>query len=205
MVGPSPGVVLFAATALHVAVVAPAAITIGFVQVVDAYRPVTAGRVRFTDKPPAGAAALEVTVITFVLPLSGTEPAGAEIDTVGAGGATVAGQVIVAVRAAGFGPGVAVCVHVSVEFTADACGVQLKPIAGAFAPTVAGALIVRFAPPVIAKLAVLAGIEQASPSEPVPEPAVTTLTPTEPVPPVRVALAAARAAVGATLLTAPVT
>jgi hypothetical protein len=160
--------------------------------------------VRFTAKPPAGAGALDVTVITFALPLSGTSPAGAEIDTEGVDD-TTAGQVIVAVKSAGFGAGVAVCVQVKDAFCAVACGVQLKPIAGAFAPSVAGAAILRVPPPVIAIDAVFAETEQLNASEPVPAPAPVTFTPSVPVPPVSVAVAAARAAVGAALVAPPVT
>ena len=40
-----------------------------------------------------------------------------------------AGQVIKAVASAGFGPGVAVCVQVSVAVVAAACGAHDKPMA----------------------------------------------------------------------------
>lgn len=82
--------------------------------------------------------------------------------------------------------GVSVCAQLSVEVVAATCGVQLKPIAGAFAPTVAGALIVRFAPEVIANAAVPAGIVQARATLAVATPAVATVTVAVPVPPVRV-------------------
>ena len=68
--------------------------------------------------------------------------------------------------------GVSVCVQLSVDVVAATCGVQLKPIAGAFAPTVAGALMVRFAPAVIAKFAVPTGIVQARATLAVATPAV---------------------------------
>jgi hypothetical protein len=113
LVGPSPGVVLFAAVAVQVAVVAPAAITIGLVHVVDAYKPVTVGSVRFTDNPPAGAAMLDVTVNVFDEPLSGTEPAGAAIETLGTA-ATAAGHVIVAVSGVGLPAGLDVCAQLNV-------------------------------------------------------------------------------------------
>ena len=95
----------------------------------------------------------------------------------------MAGQVMVAVKAAGLGPGVAVCAQLNVAVCSDACGVQLSPIAGGLAPTVAGAVIVRVPPLVTAKAAVPGGMVQAKPSEPVAMPAVATFTDTAPVPP----------------------
>jgi hypothetical protein len=59
-------------------------------------------------------------------------------------------------------------------------------MAGAFAPTVAGALIVRFALAVIANAAAPAGIVQANATLAVATPAVATVTVAVPVPPVRV-------------------
>ncbi len=98
-----------------------------------------------------------------------------------------AGQVIVEVNGASATPaGVSVCVQLSVDVVTAACGVQLRPIAGAFAPRVAGALIVRFAPTVIANAAVPAGIVQASATLAVATPAVATVTAAVPVPPVNV-------------------
>ena len=94
--------------------------------------------------------------------------------------------------------GVSVCAQLSVEVVAAICGVQLKPIAGAFAPSVAGALIVRFAPAVIANAAVPAGIVQASETLAVATPAVATETAAVPVPPVSVTAAGKALSVGAT-------
>ena len=101
--------------------------------------------------------------------------------------AAAAGQVIVEVNAVNGAPaGVSVCVQLSVDVVAATCGVQLNPMAGAFAPTVAGALMVRFAPAVIANAAVPAGIVQARATLAVATPAVATVTVAVPVPPVRV-------------------
>ena len=93
--------------------------------------------------------------------------------------------------------GVAVCAQLSVDMVDATCGVQLNPMAGAFAPTVAGALMVRFAPAVIANAAVPAGIVQASATLAVATPAVATVTAAVPVPPVRVTAAGSAANVGA--------
>lgn len=46
--------------------------------------------------------------------------------------------------------GVAVCAHETVAVVGLTPGVQLTPIAGALAPSVAGAVIVRLAPAVMA-------------------------------------------------------
>ena len=101
--------------------------------------------------------------------------------------AAAAGQVMMDVNAGSAAPaGVSVCAQLSVEVVAATCGVQLKPIAGAFAPSVAGALIVRFAPAVIANAAVPAGIVQARATLAVATPAVATVTVAVPVPPVKV-------------------
>ena len=113
--------------------------------------------------------------------------------------AGAAGQVMVEVNAGNAAPaGVSVCVQLSVAFTAAACGVQLKPIAGAFAPTVAGALIVRFAPPEIAKDAVPGAMVQAKATLAVATPAVATVTAAVPVPPVSVTVAGSALSVGGT-------
>ena len=82
--------------------------------------------------------------------------------------------------------GVSVWVQLSVDVVAATCGVQLNPMAGAFAPTVAGALIVRLAPAVIANAAVPAGIVQARATLAMVKPAVATVTAAVPVPPVKV-------------------
>ena len=87
--------------------------------------------------------------------------------------------------------------QLSVAFTAAACGVQLKPMAGALAPTVAGALIVRFAPPEIANEAVPAGIVHAKAILAVATPVVATVTVAVPVPPVSVTAAGKALSVGA--------
>ena len=116
--------------------------------------------------------------------------------------AGAAGQVIVEVNAANAAPaGFAVWAQLSVVVVAAACGVQLRPIAGAFAPTVAGALMVRFAPAVIANAAVLAGIVQANATLAVATPAVATVTAAVPVPPVRVTAAGRGLSVGGTGIT----
>ena len=99
---------------------------------------------------------------------------------------TMAGQVIVAVKAAGLGPGVATCAQLSVAVCAAACGVQVNPMAGGLAPTVAGAAMVRVPPEATAKAAVPAGIVQVRPSDAAAIPAVATFTGTEPAPPVKV-------------------
>ena len=94
---------------------------------------------------------------------------------------------IVAVNGGNAAPaGVSVCAQLNVEVVAAACGVQLSPMAGGFAPTVAGALIVRFAPAVIANAAVPAEIVQANATLAVATPAVATVTAAVPVPPVSV-------------------
>ena len=109
-----------------------------------------------------------------------------------------AGQVIVDVNAGNAAPaGFAVWAQLSVVVVDVACGVQLRPIAGAFAPTVAGALIVLFAPAVIRNEAVLAGIVQANPTLAVATPAVATVTAAVPVPPVKVTAAGSALRVGA--------
>lgn len=99
--------------------------------------------------------------------------------------------------------GVSVCAQLRVAVVTAACGVQLKPMAGAFAPSVAGALIVRFAPAVIAKAAVPAGIVQAKATLAVATPVVATVTAAVPVPPVRVTAAGSALSVGATGVTVP--
>ncbi len=103
----------------------------------------------------------------------------------GTGGS--AGQVIVEVNAGRAAPaGIAVCAQLSVDVVAATCGLQLRPMSGAFTPTVAGALIVRLAFDVIANAAVPAGIVQAKDTLAVATPAVATVTAAVPVPPVRV-------------------
>ena len=120
------------------------------------------------------------------------------------GAAAATGQVIVDVKAGNAAPaGVSVCVQLSVAVAATACGVQLKPIAGAFAPSVAGATIVRFAPAVIANAAVPAGIVQANATLAVATPAVATVTAAVPVPPVSVTAAGNGLSVGGTGVTVP--
>ena len=89
--------------------------------------------------------------------------------------------------------------QVSVDVVDAAWGVQLKPIGGAFTPTVAGAFMVRFAPPVIANVAVPLGIVQASATLAVAFPAVATVTAAVPVPPVSVTAAGSGPRIGAEL------
>ena len=93
--------------------------------------------------------------------------------------------------------------QLSVAVVALACGVQLKPMAGAFAPTVAGALMVRFAPAVMANAAVPAGIVHANATLAVATPAVATVTAAVPVPPVSVTAVGNGLSVGATCVTVP--
>ena len=134
---------------------------------------------------PAG----KVTVVNAAL------GAGAYVNV---GATMAAGQVIVEVNAGNAAPaGFAVWAQLSVVVVDVACGVQLRPIAGAFAPTVAGALIVLFAPAVIRNEAVLAGIVQANPTLAVATPAVATVTAAVPVPPVKVTAAGSALRVGA--------
>ena len=109
-----------------------------------------------------------------------------------------AGHVIVDVNAGNAAPaGFAVWPQLRVDVVDAACGVQLKPIVGAFAPTVAGALTVRFAPAVITNAAVPAGIVQASETLAVATPLVATVTAAVPVPPVKVTAAGSALRVGA--------
>ena len=122
----------------------------------------------------------------------------------------MAGQVMVDVNAGSAAPaGIAVWLQLRVDVVDAACGVQLKPIAGAFAPTVAGALIVRSAPAVIANAAVPTGIVQANEMLAVAFPAVATVTAAVPVPPVSVTAAGRGPRIGAelpaTTVTAPET
>ena len=120
------------------------------------------------------------------------------------GTAANAGQVMVDINAGSAAPaGVSVCAQLSVAVVAAACGVQLKPMAGAFAPKVAGAVIVRMAPPEMAKAAVPAGIVQAKATLAFATPAVATVTVAVPVPPVKVTAAGNALSVGATGATVP--
>ena len=98
----------------------------------------------------------------------------------------IAGQVIVAVSGASAAAGIAVCAHDNVEVVIAACGVQLIAMAGALAPSAAGALMVRLAFAVIAKFAVPAGKVHARATLAVATPAEATVTVAEPVPPVSV-------------------
>jgi hypothetical protein len=85
VVGPSPGVVFTAAVTVHVADVAPEAITIGEAQVVAAIKPPTIGTDEsVTDKPPDGAALDDVTVTVETLEAASTSAVGvAETETDG--------------------------------------------------------------------------------------------------------------------------
>ena len=118
------------------------------------------------------------------------------VTTVAAGAAT--GQVAVDVKGGNAAPaGVAVCAQDTIAVVAAAPGVQLTPMAGAFAPTIAGAVMVRLAPAVIANADAPGGTVQASAKLPGAVPAVTTVTGIVPAPAVRVVVAAI-VAVGAT-------
>jgi hypothetical protein len=138
---------------------------------------------------PAGA--VQATAVEPVpaapVPEPVTEPAPAALKVIGPGtglNVTVGlvlvtpaiGQLITAVALAGFGPGVAVCVHDKVDVVMAAPGVQDKPIAAAVVVTVCEA------PLVIAKLPVPAGIVQANTVLPVPAAGVVMVGVTEPVP-----------------------
>ena len=101
--------------------------------------------------------------------------------------AAAAGHVMIDVKLGGLGPGVAVCAQVKVAVCEVACGTQVRPIAGALAPSVAGAAMLRVPPLATANDAVPAGIVQESASDAVPEPAVATVTGTVPDPAVSVA------------------
>ena len=99
--------------------------------------------------------------------------------------------------------GVSVCAQLSVAVAIAASGVQLKPIAGAFAPKVAGAIMLRLAPVVIANAAAPAGIVQANATLAFATPAVATVTAAVPVPAVKVTAAGSALSVGATGATVP--
>ena len=118
--------------------------------------------------------------------------------------AGAAGQVMTEVNAGNAAPaGVSVCAQLRVAVIAAVCGVQLNPMAGAFAPRVAGALIVRLAPVGIANAAAPAGIVQASATLAVATPAVATETAAVPVPATNVTAAGNALSVGATGATMP--
>ena len=84
-------------------------------------------------------------------------------------------------------------------------GRQLKPTVGAFAPTVAGAEIVRFAPAVIANECVPGGMVHANATLAVATPVVATVTVALPMPVVGLSVTVAGSAlsVGATGVTVP--
>lgn len=92
------------------------------------------------EVPPPNACAVK----TVVEPETGSVAVTAVAGTSG-------GHVTVEVNAGNAAPaGTAVCVQETTAVVAAAAGVQLTPIAGAFSPSVAGAVMVRFAPAVIA-------------------------------------------------------
>jgi len=108
------------------------------------------------------------------------------------------GQLTIEVSGASALAGTVVCAQDKVALTAAAPGTQLRPIAGAFAPNVAGAVMVRFAPAVIAKAdAPVGAMVQASAKLAPAVPAVVTVTATIPVPPISVEVAAMVAVTGA--------
>ena len=84
----------------------------------------------------------------------------------------------------------------SVPLTAAAPEVQLKPIAGALAPTVAGAAMVRLAPAVIANATVPGAMVQAKATLETGVPVVATVTATVPAPPNKVTAAGKGLSVG---------
>ena len=145
-----------------------------------------------------------VVTVTGIVPAPPLSVAIVAILTVIGAAAGCAGHVTMEVNGANAAPaGVSVCVQLSVAVVALACGVQLKPIAGALAPTVAGALTVRFAPAVIANADVPAGIVHASATLAVATPAVATVTVALPVPPMSVTVAGNGLSAGATGVTLP--
>ena len=112
------------------------------------------------------------------------------------------GQLTVEVNAGSAAPaGVAVCAHDTIAVVVAAPGVQLTPMSGAFKPSAAGAAIMRFAPPVIAKDDAPGATVQAKAKVAVAVPVVNTVTGTAPAPAVSVADAAI-VAVGAKPTTA---
>ena len=143
--------------------------------------------------------------VTGIMPAPAASVADTAMITVGATPpTTTAGQVMVDVNAGNAPPaGVCVCAQLSVAVAAAACGVQLRPMAGAFAPKVAGASIVRFAPVVIANAAAPGRIVQASATLALATPAVATLTAAVPVPAVSVTATGNALSVGATGVTEP--
>ena len=105
---------------------------------------------------------------------------------------------IVEVNAGSTAAGFGVCAQDKIEVVIAACGTQLMVMSGAFVPSAAGALMVRFALAVIAKLAVPTGKLQASATLAVATPADATVTDAAPVPPVSVTAAGKGLSVGAT-------
>ena len=93
---------------------------------------------------------------------------------------------MVEVNAGNAPAGVGVCAQDRVDVVLAACGMQLMPMPAGFVPTVAGALMVRFAFAVIAKLAVPAGKVHASATLAGATPVVAIVTAEVPDPPVRV-------------------
>ena len=91
----------------------------------------------------------------------------------------------------------------SVPLTAAAPEVQLKPIAGALAPTVAGAAMVRLAPAVIANATVPGAMVQAKATLETAVPVVATVTATVPAPPNKVTAAGKGLSVGGVLTGGP--
>ena len=152
------------------------------------------GTVQASAKLPGAVPA--VTTVTGIVPAPAVRVVVAAIVAVGATAAP-AGHVIVEVNAGSAAPaGVAVWAHVSVPVTAAAPEVQLKPIAGALAPSVAGAAMVRFAPAVIANATVPGAMVQAKATLETAVPCVATVTGTVPTPPIKVTAAGKGLSVG---------
>jgi len=95
--------------------------------------------------------------------------------------------------------GVGVCAQESVATTGAEPGRQVRPIAGALAPSAAGPAIVRLAPLVIANAdAPVAGMVQANPKLPPAVPSVASVIGIEPTPPFNVTGEVRALIVGAT-------
>ena len=177
---------------------AAGAVMVRFAPAVMAKADAPAGTVQANAKLP-GAVPADATV-TGIVAVPAIKVAVAAIVAVGATPTTTAtGQVMVDVSAGNAAPaGVSVWAQLRVAFTGAGPGMQLKPIAGALTPMVAGAAIVRFAPAVIANETELAGIVHANATLAVATPAVATVTAAVPVPPVRVTGVGNGLSVGAT-------
>ena len=215
------GVAVCAQETVAVVVAAPGA---QLIPIAGAFAPSVAGAVMVRLAPeviakaelPAGtvqASAKLLGALPAIVTVTGTVPEPADSVAVAAivavGGTppmAPCGQNTVEVSGGKAAPaGVSVCVQVSVTPTCDPPGIQLKPIAGGFAPTAAGALMVRLAPVVMANATVLGGIVQANATLAFAMPAVATVTVAvpRPVDGSRVTFAGSALSVGATGVAVP--